>query len=208
MPPKAKTPEQLLLDKQHIIDEAVKLIARTGLDNFSVRKLSRQVGMSPANMYNYFYSKDEINIAIRMRGFNLLYETYDLEVSRHTNPRKRLEAYIRQFIFFGIRYSEYYKLMFTAEEPKYLDYIGTPLEESAFMEKQNSLQNLNYLENLLKEIAPGKDDDDCRVTATRIICEIHGIISLTHSNILAEINSSTDEMTDHMILNLLPDLSA
>lgn len=207
MPPKPKSQEQLLQDKQRIIDEAVKMIAKYGLDNFSVRKLSRQVSMSPANMYNYFYSKDEINIAIRLRGFNLLQQTYQTEVSKCSAPHERMVIYIRQFIHFGIQYPEYYKLMFTAEEPKFLDYIGTPLEDAASKEKQNALQTLTYLMDLLRDICPAKDDNFYRITAARIICEIHGIISLTHSNMVQEMFTETEEVTENMIENLLLGLS-
>lgn len=202
MPPKPKTPEQLSHEKAHIIDEAVKLIAKSGLENFSVRQLGRQLGMSAANLYNYFYSKDEINISIRIRGFRLLYNACRKDAPPD-NPVRRLTMYVNQFIDFGLLHPEYYQLMLTANEPKYLSYVGTPLEQLAAKEKRSSLRVLNYLEEIIKEISPDQSTEACHIIACRIICEIHGVVSLTHSNMLKEMSVSTQTIRDALLRRLL-----
>ena len=187
MPPKAKTQEQLTCDKNAMIDEAVALIKKDGLDKFSIRKLSVKMNMSAANMYNYFYNKDEIYIYIRMRGFNLLHQEYDSLVSHLTDPIERLEGYIRKFISFGVNH------------PKSFDYLGTPLEGLAKEEKQNAMKSFFYLRDIILECAPVMPQSEAYVTATRIICEIHGIISLYLSNIILELSSELDEVQENLI---------
>lgn len=199
MPPKAKTQEQLICDKNLIIDEAVKLIIKVGLDKFSIRKLSQVIGMSPANMYNYFYSKDEVYILIRLRGFQLLYQEYDSLVSRLSDPLDRLEGYIRQFIAFGMKQPAYYQLMFNTTAPKSLDYINTPLEKLAKKEKQNAMKAFYYLKDLVKHCAPDMPETTAYTTTSRIVCEIHGVISLFHSNIILEISAPVEDVIENLV---------
>ena len=199
MPPKAKTQEQLTCDKNAMIDEAVALIKKDGLDKFSIRKLSVKMNTSAANMYNYFYNKDEIYIYIRMRGFNLLHQEYDSLVSHLTDPIERLEGYIRKFISFGVNHPGYYQLMFNTNDPKSFDYLGTPLEGLAKEEKQNAMKSFFYLRDIILECAPVMPQSEAYVTATRIICEIHGIISLYLSNIILELSSELDEVQENLI---------
>lgn len=199
MPPKAKTQEQLISDKNHMIDEAVKLIATFGLEKFSIRKLSQHLGMSPANMYNYFYSKDEVYIFIRIRGFNLLHQKYDKLVSRLSDPIERVEGYVRAFISFGNEYPGYYHLMFNTTDPKSLDYRDSPLDDLAKTEKANAMKSFFYLQDLIRDCMPGIADANLYTTTTRIICEIHGVISLNHSNIILEISSDINNIIENLI---------
>lgn len=202
MPPKPKTLEQLTCDKNAMIDTAVALIKKDGLEKFSIRKLSVAMGMSAANMYNYFYNKDEIYIYIRMRGFNLLHQEYDRLVSRLTEPLERLEGYIRQFISFGVNHPGYYQLMFTTGDPKSFDYLGSPLEDLAKEEKQNAMRSFFYLKDIIMECTPSMTPSNAYITATRIICEIHGVISLYQSNIITELSSNLNEVQESLIKHI------
>lgn len=207
MPPKAKTQEQLTCDKNQMIDEAVALIKKDGLDKFSMRRLGQQMGMSAANMYNYFYNKDEIYISIRVRGFNLLHQEYDSLVSTLTNPLERLDAYIRRFISFGINHPGYYQLMFTTNDPKSFDYIGSPLEELAKSEKKNAMRAFFYLMDIVRGCAPGLPEAKAYTISTRIICETHGVISLYHSNILLELSSDVNDVIEDLIRHVTLDFT-
>lgn len=202
MPPKAKTQEQLTCDKNAIIDAALALIKKDGLDKFSIRKLSVKMGMSAANMYNYFYNKDEIYILIRMRGFSLLHQEYDRLVSRLTDPLERLEGYIRQFISFGLNQPNYYQVMFSTGYPKSFDYIGSPLEKLAKEEKQNAMRSFFYLQGIIMECSPAISPPQAYITATRIICEMHGVVSLYQSNIITELSADLDEVQESLIQHI------
>ncbi len=55
-----------------IIEEAMKIIALEGLENFSLSHLSSRVGITKATLYNYFKSKDEIIDEILSSGHKAL----------------------------------------------------------------------------------------------------------------------------------------
>ncbi len=50
--------------RQEILDAALDLISERGSDNFSLRALARRVDYSPAGLYEYFDSKDDIVHAV------------------------------------------------------------------------------------------------------------------------------------------------
>ena len=50
--------------RQEILDAALALISERGPDNFSLRALARRVDYSPAGLYEYFDSKDDIVNAV------------------------------------------------------------------------------------------------------------------------------------------------
>lgn len=54
--------------RKAIISTARKLIQADGADRLSLREIARRVGYSPAGLYEYFGSKDEIVQAVRLRA--------------------------------------------------------------------------------------------------------------------------------------------
>ncbi|MCK5680918.1 helix-turn-helix transcriptional regulator, partial [bacterium] len=60
MPKAPRTPEEVELVRQAILDAALKIIVEDGYKGFSMRKLGRSMGMTAKTVYNYFINKDEI----------------------------------------------------------------------------------------------------------------------------------------------------
>lgn len=205
MPPKPKTPLQLAQEKDKIIGEALKIIQKHGLHGLTVRGLSSKLHMSATNIYNYFYNKDEIYLYILIRGFNLLMEELTSATERYKVPTDRLEAFIRAFISFGLQYPAYYQLMFSTQDPKAMDYAGTPIEELAKQEKLNAMRAFSYLFELVHACTPYEDDEQLRIIASRIACELNGGINFYHTNIIRELESDPTLVLDNMIHHILLD---
>jgi TetR/AcrR family tetracycline transcriptional repressor len=60
LPPKRKRREQDSLSEQQIIDASLELIRRDGADRFSMRKLAKELGVTPMAVYYYVSNKDEL----------------------------------------------------------------------------------------------------------------------------------------------------
>src|SRR5438477_1714795 len=56
-----------------ILDAARDLFVRDGYQNVSIRKIAERIEYSPAAIYGYFPSKDDIFFALAEEGFRLLY---------------------------------------------------------------------------------------------------------------------------------------
>src|ERR1700739_1706989 len=55
-----------------ILGSARKGLVRQGYENFSLRNLAQQIGYSPAAIYRYFKSRDEIFACLTRESFDLL----------------------------------------------------------------------------------------------------------------------------------------
>jgi len=98
--------------RQAILDAARRLIAEQGLDRFSLRELARRVDYSPAGLYEYFGSKDEIVAAVTAEGFDRLSSYLD-HVASDLPPTERLVEIGLAYVGFARHNPDYFTLMFT-----------------------------------------------------------------------------------------------
>jgi AcrR family transcriptional regulator len=94
-----------------ILDAARELFVAEGYPNVSIRKIAERIEYSPAAIYSYFPSKDDIFYALAEEGFRLLAST----LGKHTPPADTLDA-VRHSLWrlyeFSKQHPEYYALMF------------------------------------------------------------------------------------------------
>ena len=89
MPRQAFTAEEIVVQKQRIMDEAANAMASEGISQLSMRALATSVNMTAANLYNYFPSKRQLFIETTQRGYELL-DSYTKEgVARFEEPRDK-----------------------------------------------------------------------------------------------------------------------
>ncbi|MBV1684063.1 TetR/AcrR family transcriptional regulator [Eubacterium callanderi] len=204
MPPKSRSKKQFSNDKEKIVEQALKIIEIQGLNALTMRKLASKMGMSATNLYNYFYNKDELYLYILVQGFNLLKAELESSIETNSPPLQQLENYLRIFIHFGLEHQGYYHLMMSTKDPKAMDYDDESLVDLAKYEKSNAMSVFYLLESIVKSCLLLKtSNSDSFIITSRIICEIHGFINLTHSNIIREIGANSDFIIDNLIESIL-----
>src|SRR5262245_39054027 len=72
--------------KRAILDAARNLFVSEGYQNVSIRKIAERIEYSPAAIYGYFSSKDDIFFALAEEGFRLLMSGSGSEPVDDTNP--------------------------------------------------------------------------------------------------------------------------
>ena len=60
MPKTTRAAEEVIGIKDRILETALQHLIEDGFEHFSMRKLAARLGMTAANIYNYFTNKDEI----------------------------------------------------------------------------------------------------------------------------------------------------
>ncbi len=191
--------------KEKILNKALTILIDEGYDNLSMSKIGKHMGMTAANIYNYYQNKDELYNAIIIHGYNRLYHTLEKAVEKVVDKFERTMALLRSYLNFGITNPHYYHLMFSMIAPKYQDYIGTPMEEVAFTEKQNSLRVLGLAISIVDEYTkdhPGYQGVDPKLIAIQLWSQLHGIISLYNSGNLMEADENSDLLIQGILANL------
>jgi len=105
-----------LRTRQAILDAARQIIAAEGPEALSMRALAERIDYSPAGLYEYFASKEEIVGAVCEQGQGYLYEAMS-EVSPDLTPAEYLYLIGIAYIQFALEHPDYFLLMFTVAPP-------------------------------------------------------------------------------------------
>jgi AcrR family transcriptional regulator len=97
-----------------ILDAARALFVAEGYQNVSIRKIADRIEYSPAAIYSYFPSKDDIFFALAEEGFHLLFASAGPSASatESTEPIENVRAAFWHFYQFSRKHPEYFALMF------------------------------------------------------------------------------------------------
>ena len=96
-----------------ILDAARELFVAEGYQNVSIRKIAEKIEYSPAAIYSYFPSKDDIFLALAEEGFRMLFaSSAECAGQTHANHVDCIRAAFWHLYEFSKAHPEYYSLMF------------------------------------------------------------------------------------------------
>ena len=98
--------------RRAILDAARELFVAEGFQNVSIRKIAERIEYSPAAIYGYFASKDDIFFALAAEGFHILAHGVVAAVRDVPDPFERLRRGLWAFYQFAKTHPEYFALMF------------------------------------------------------------------------------------------------
>ncbi|GAB4199998.1 MAG: TetR/AcrR family transcriptional regulator [Sandaracinaceae bacterium] len=107
-----------------LVEEAVRVIAREGLDAFSLREVARRVGVSANAAYRHFEDKDALLAAVAAHAFDRLAremrQAIGAVTTRGAGPRAiaHLRATGRAYVTFALAEPELFRLAFGSKAAK------------------------------------------------------------------------------------------
>jgi len=103
-------------DREHvhrrILDAAQELFVAEGYRNVSIRKIAEKVEYSPAALYSYFPSKDDLFFALAEEGFRKLFEFTNEPIATSSDPLTAIRHGFLRYYQFSRQHPEYFELMF------------------------------------------------------------------------------------------------
>lgn len=109
MSPQFKLDNRYETTRQKILDEAYRIVIHQGIDQLSMRSIATAVKSSPANLYEYFTSKDEIVYELHTKLLNDL-AIYLQAVDAQLSPADYLEKLGVAYLEFAQQHSALFKL--------------------------------------------------------------------------------------------------
>ncbi len=166
--------------KALVLKNSKQLFLKYGYANVTMRRIAEAIGFSPAAIYLYFQTKDEIFYMLRSEGMHIMHIAMQKAVSAAgPAPFDRLKAIGRAYVHFAMANKEYYDLMFMMQDPSTLldgcDYDAYKDEDTY---------------NLLKSIVQDCINDghfkgsDVETGAFTCWSMVHGMSSLIIRNIM------------------------
>ena len=101
--------------RRSILDAARELFVTEGFQNVSIRKIAERIEYSPAAIYGYFPSKDDIFFALAEEGFRLLGDPAALRrdpALQTAPPLEQVRAVFWRLYEFSRDQPQYFALMF------------------------------------------------------------------------------------------------
>jgi AcrR family transcriptional regulator len=119
-----------LRTRQAILDAALEIINQEGPAALSMRSLAERIDYSPAGLYEYFGSKEEIIEAVCEEGQRTLYEVMN-QVDSTLPPAVYLYEIGQAYIRFALEHPDYFMMMFTVAPPLATNYAPVPPDAEA-----------------------------------------------------------------------------
>ncbi len=105
-----KEKEKLAL-KTKILEAAEKLMAEKGFENLSMRKIAKEIDYSPTTIYRFFKDKNDLLSTIISRNHIEITKRFQKVLENEAlSPFEKLKQLIKEYIKFGIEYTDTYKL--------------------------------------------------------------------------------------------------
>lgn len=206
MPKAVRSSQEVDGMKNRILDTATTLIYEQGFDNLSMRKLASRLGMTAANIYNYYANQDELYLSIQIKGFTL-FNAYVRDVyAAWDDPVECLGKLIEAYLDFGIVNPGYYEIMLDSNTPRYADYVGTDLEPLALKDKQLALDLLGTAQSAIAEVADATalfPKEEAFYRALLLWSSVHGTVTLRNRKIWPEVVDDPDAVMKRMAADLL-----
>ncbi|WP_420591419.1 TetR/AcrR family transcriptional regulator [Bacterioplanoides sp.] len=201
MPKKPFTAEEIVAQRQRIMDSASSVMAEVGFHHLSMRKLASQLGMTASNIYNYFPNKESLFIHTRCRGFELAFLDINEQLRVGYSPQQGLLSFASNLVAFAQRFPGYYQLMF---QPPLLS-----LEESdlADQEVQHQLGRLvdewqQHAQTLLVDAIPelvDQPESRQKQMTLFVVASLHGLIDTYRYQALPGLVAETELISQDMV---------
>ena len=98
--------------RSRMLDAARELFVAEGYRNVSIRKIAEKVEYSPAALYSYFPSKDDLFFALAEEGFRKLFEFTNDPAAMTGDPLTAIRQGFMRYYQFSRAHPEYFELMF------------------------------------------------------------------------------------------------
>jgi AcrR family transcriptional regulator len=117
--------------RRAILDAALDLFVADGYAQVSIRNIAARVGYSPAAIYSYFESKDDIFYALAEEGFRII-GAAQMSEPPSADALEDIRKVVRRVYEFSKRQPQYFALVFLDRR---VPRIGRESERFAFMQE-------------------------------------------------------------------------
>lgn len=179
--------------RESICDAALDLIKEGGIAAVSMRAIARRLNISAMMPYNYFDSKDELLLDMRLRLLDR-FALYLSERLREPPAGTKINQLVRVYLAFGVDFPDEYRLMF--DEWKFDDYQSLRDRYPA-----DRFRNRRPWDIIRDQVSAALRCDDPHLvdTVTHLIwCQMHGLIALHLSRKLG-FGMAISDLTSHTV---------
>jgi len=103
--------------KKALVDAAVKLIESNSVELISLRRLSKEVGVTPSAVYNHFADKDSLMLAIKIRIYDSFNQFFERRATKSSDPEIALLDMCLAYYHFSKESPAQFRFLFSSTLP-------------------------------------------------------------------------------------------
>jgi len=195
MTPATSHSEQLDVRRQ-VLDAAIDIISREGVEHVSMREVARRAGVSHQAPYHYFGDRAGIFASIAEEGFHAL--TAEFRRINTGNIDDLVDKTFRAYVTFGLTHTGHFRIMFRS------DLCGLHTHPNTATQASNAYEELLNTVHLLTGYPT--DSEDASTWASFLWSTAHGFATLITDGPL--VNKLPDSVTFENHLNHMTQLVA
>jgi AcrR family transcriptional regulator len=161
--------------REACVRAARDFIAEHGVEQLSLREISRRLGVSHQAPYKHYPSRDHLLAEVMRRCFRDFAERLD-ERERHDDPRDDLRSLGSRYLSYAAGHPVEYRLMFGTPWPESADAVGLV---------RDAVHAFDVLRGVLRRLHGTDAGAQTRVDldAMYIWANMHGLASILQSNV-------------------------
>lgn len=159
--------------RARILSAAEHVFAREGADGLSIRKLAENIDYSPAAIYKYFKSKDELVDELKETFFELILENVHRIADQSTPFAERARDCVATYVQVATEKPHHYAAAFAGETVS-----DGPVENEPGFELSKKGAAFNVLRGMIEEgveIGAFRPEIDPSLAAKSIWASMHGL---------------------------------
>jgi AcrR family transcriptional regulator len=168
--PRILTESDIAGFRERLCALATRLLVECGPDNFNMRLLAAELGVSAMTPYRYFKDKDEILSAIRARAFSRFADQLERALAIAGTPPEKSNAVGRAYVRFALEEQTCYRLMFDFAQIR-----GRPVPELAHAEARARATMTDHVRMMVEA---GYYDGDPELIGHIFWASLHGVVVL------------------------------
>ena len=162
--------------KNALIDAAMALIERNEANAISLRRLAKEVGVTPSAVYNHFADRDSLMMAIKVRLYKELNQFFDAQVSRTEDPEQALLEVCFAYFHFSQQQPARFMFLFSSTLP-----LECSTPEFIEVSCHSLVRSRKLVYRVFEKYNVSCSEEDVVNTTLLIWSQLHGIVLLRNS---------------------------
>ncbi len=133
--------------REEILDAAQKVFVEKGLTTATVDDIAMAAELSKGTLYLYFESKEDIYVALMMRGLRLLYTMFDEIISAEESVVKTLHMMEGAYTDFFNSQRNYFRMLDSAYRPNVHREVSEEMRRTYTIESRKNWEQIIELFN-------------------------------------------------------------
>lgn len=166
--------------KEALINAAMTFIASDNAELISLRRLSKEIGITPSAVYNHFADKDALMLAVKIRIYESFNRFFEQSTTAADNPEQALLEICLAYYHFSRSFPAEFRFLFDSTLP-----MEWSTAETVEICCRSIVKTRNLVFDIYRKYQIPYSEETVVNTTLLIWSQLHGIVSLRNSGSIA-----------------------